>query len=72
MFSFTERDYPRIKHSFDIWHVAKNLGKRATKPATHKDCKDLLPWVRDIVRHFWWVTKECNGIHIGKVGRQAN
>lgn len=24
----SEKDYPRIKHSHDIWHAAKNLGKQ--------------------------------------------
>lgn len=24
----TERQYPQIKHSHDIWHAAKNLGEK--------------------------------------------
>lgn len=27
-FSIAEKDYPDIKHSHDIWHAAKNLGKK--------------------------------------------
>ena len=58
---FSERDYPDITHSFDIWHVAKNLGKRLAAAAGKAGCKDLLPWIADIVRHFWWVCKKCAG-----------
>ena len=27
----TERDYPELTHSWDIWHGAKNLAKKLTK-----------------------------------------
>ena len=30
-FFFLESDYPNIKHSFDIWHGSKNLGKKIIK-----------------------------------------
>jgi hypothetical protein len=26
-FYVSEKDYPDIKHSFDVWHGTKNLGK---------------------------------------------
>jgi hypothetical protein len=29
--SFSEKEKPNIKHSFDIWHGAKNLGKKIVK-----------------------------------------
>jgi hypothetical protein len=29
--SFSEKEKPNIKHSFDIWHGAKNLGKKIIK-----------------------------------------
>lgn len=29
MFFFkSEKDYPAIKHSHDIWHAAKNIGEK--------------------------------------------
>ena len=30
-FYVSEKDYPDIKHSFDVWHGTKNLGKKLTK-----------------------------------------
>lgn len=31
IFIISEKDYPEIKHSFDIWHGSKNLGKKIIK-----------------------------------------
>lgn len=31
IFFFSDKDYPDIKHSFDIWHGSKNLGKKLLK-----------------------------------------
>ncbi|WAR29892.1 hypothetical protein MAR_003460 [Mya arenaria] len=42
-----------IFHSHDIWHVAKNLGKKLTK----KDNRILRDWIKDIVNHFWYACK---------------
>ncbi|XP_060085277.1 uncharacterized protein LOC132564656 [Ylistrum balloti] len=53
--------YPEIKHSHDIWHVAKNLGKRITKAGQKKGCKDLLRWAKHIVNHFWYACREATG-----------
>ena len=30
-FYVSEKDYPDIKHSFDVWHGTKNLGKKLTR-----------------------------------------
>ncbi|CAC5418394.1 unnamed protein product [Mytilus coruscus] len=48
------REFPNIKHSFDIWHGAKNLGKKIIKAGQEKEKKCLLEWTRDIVNHFWY------------------
>ena len=31
IFLLTEKDFPQIKHSHDIWHAAKNIGKKIVK-----------------------------------------
>ena len=35
---FTEKTYPDTKHSHDIWHAAKNLGKKIFKVNMHAIC----------------------------------
>ena len=40
-----KKKYIDIKHSFDIWHVAKYLGKRPITVGNEKGNKDTLPWV---------------------------
>ncbi|XP_035679337.1 uncharacterized protein LOC118417746 [Branchiostoma floridae] len=49
-----------IFHSLDVWHGAKNLTKKLVKAGGEKGGKDLLPWTRDIVRHFWYCCKHAN------------
>uniref|UniRef100_A0AAV2K9F8 Uncharacterized protein n=1 Tax=Knipowitschia caucasica TaxID=637954 RepID=A0AAV2K9F8_KNICA len=42
-----------VEHSFDMWHGAKNLGKRIHASGQQRDCKILLQWKKDICNHFW-------------------
>ncbi|XP_048768864.2 uncharacterized protein LOC125675325 [Ostrea edulis] len=46
--------FPDIKHSHDIWHVAKNLGKKIVAAGQTKECRSLIDWSKDIVNHFWY------------------
>lgn len=55
-----KRQYPQIKHSHDIWHAAKNLGKKIVKAGQEKSCRELLNWSQDIVNHFWHCSKMAN------------
>ncbi|XP_056013553.1 uncharacterized protein LOC125667203 isoform X1 [Ostrea edulis] len=52
--SVMKKDYPNIHHSHDIWHVAKNLGKKILKVAQKKGNNILLDWCKDIINHFWF------------------
>ncbi|XP_060551597.1 uncharacterized protein LOC132713139 [Ruditapes philippinarum] len=52
--------YPDIKHSHDIWHAAKSLGKRLLKVAQKKSNAVLGKWTKDIVNHFWFACKEAS------------
>nr|XP_022297617.1 uncharacterized protein LOC111106988 [Crassostrea virginica] len=52
-----KRQYPEIKHSHDIWHAAKNWGKKIVAAGQEKSCKELLNWSTEIVNHFWHCCK---------------
>ncbi|XP_061879950.1 uncharacterized protein LOC133631796 isoform X2 [Entelurus aequoreus] len=45
---------PNTRHCYDIWHVAKSIGKKLKAIAKHKDCEDLKPWVQSIINHLYW------------------
>ncbi|XP_063405831.1 uncharacterized protein LOC134689792 [Mytilus trossulus] len=47
--------YANIKHSFDIWHGTKNIGKQILKMSQEKGKKNkpLLEWTREIINHYW-------------------
>ncbi|XP_070564224.1 uncharacterized protein [Ptychodera flava] len=52
--SLMKTRYGNIKHSLDVWHAAKNLGKKITTAGQQKDCRALLQWSRHIATHFWY------------------
>lgn len=54
-------NYPSIYHGFDIWHMARNLGKAIDKISKIKDCESIGPWKKSIINHFWWCSKNCGG-----------
>ncbi|XP_061167506.1 uncharacterized protein LOC133176400 [Saccostrea echinata] len=49
-----KKDYKHIRHSFDIWHGTKNLGKKIMSVGQETDKKELLNWTKDIMNHFWY------------------
>ena len=53
--------FQHLKHNLDIWHKAKKLafilGKKAKKALN----KDLLPWIRPVVNHFWYCSSISKG-----------
>ncbi|KAK7909695.1 hypothetical protein WMY93_014379 [Mugilogobius chulae] len=44
--------YPKLKHQFDPWHVAKGIKKKATAAARKKENRDLQPWIKSLGNHF--------------------
>lgn len=77
--SLMKKDFSNIKHSFDIWHGAKNLGKKIVKVAQEqKTNRPLLEWSRDVVNHFWHcadiskTTEEFVGIWYGILHHTVN
>ncbi|XP_053407903.1 uncharacterized protein LOC123549788 [Mercenaria mercenaria] len=55
------KDHPKVTHSFDTWHGAKNFGKRIGTVAAEKKNKDLRPWVSDLVNYFWFCSRSASG-----------
>ncbi|XP_070578694.1 uncharacterized protein [Ptychodera flava] len=55
-----KRTYPDVKHSHDLWHVAKNLGNKIIQAGQDKDCRALQKWCRDIITHFWYSCKKAS------------
>lgn len=57
--SLMKKNYPDIKHSFDVWHGTKNLGKKIIKAGQEKKNKGLLDWTKDVVNHYWYTAQTC-------------
>ncbi|KAI4799884.1 hypothetical protein KUCAC02_016423 [Chaenocephalus aceratus] len=43
---------PYTKHLYDIWHVAKSVGKKLKAICKLKGCEDLKAWQQSIINHF--------------------
>ncbi|XP_062581910.1 uncharacterized protein LOC134243692 [Saccostrea cucullata] len=54
--------FPDIKHSHDIWHAAKNLGKKVVAAGQAKECRSLIDWSKDIVNHFWYTCSSATDV----------
>ncbi|KAL7379895.1 hypothetical protein ABVT39_007973 [Epinephelus coioides] len=48
-----------LQHSLDIWHAAKNLGKKLRWAGTVKDQSSILIWIKHIVNHFWYCSNQA-------------
>ncbi|CAH3156554.1 unnamed protein product [Pocillopora meandrina] len=42
------------KHYFDIWHVARSLGKKLLALSREKGCEILKEWMKGIRKHLYW------------------
>ena len=51
--------FPWIFHAFDIWHVAKSLGKKLAKAGLKNPL--IKAWTRSITNHFWYACGACVG-----------
>lgn len=57
-----KKNFPEIKHSYDMWLGAKNLGKKKLMSVScSKGNEDLKPWLSDITNHFFHSADTCNG-----------
>ncbi|KAK7877295.1 hypothetical protein WMY93_031987 [Mugilogobius chulae] len=49
-----------VEHTYDMWHGAKNLGKKIHAAGQQKGCSILLQWAKDICNHFWFCCNKAN------------
>lgn len=41
-------------HFFDIWHIARSIGKGMLKFAKEKGCEKIGDWVKGVRNHLYW------------------
>jgi hypothetical protein len=56
-----KRNLPPIKHSFDVWHYIKSVGKDLFVASKLKNCRSLGLWTRSIRNMMWYSMAECKG-----------
>jgi len=59
--SLLSKNFPDIKHQFDVWHVAKNITKKLAEKAKKKNATELVPWIRSVSNHLYWSAQSCGG-----------
>ncbi|XP_052277728.1 uncharacterized protein LOC127876462 [Dreissena polymorpha] len=47
-------NHHEIKHSYDVWHVAKAVKKKLVALSKQKDCDHLFKWIKSITNHLYW------------------
>ena len=57
-----KKKYPHIEHQYDVWHLAKCIGKKLMQKGITKKCEKLLPWIQSITNHLWWCAQTCNKV----------
>ncbi|XP_078326439.1 uncharacterized protein LOC111104544 [Crassostrea virginica] len=57
--------FKHLHHSLDVWHKSKRLAASLIELAKRAAFKDLLPWIRPLVNHFWW----CCSVSKGSIER---
>ncbi len=50
-----------VDHQFDVYHIANSFRKKLTELTKKKRHADLVPWVKSIVNHVWYSSRNCNG-----------
>lgn len=43
-----------IEHRYDVWHVAKSMGKKIDKLAKEKDCSAAGEWRKSVINHMYY------------------
>nr|XP_055049218.1 uncharacterized protein LOC129434311 [Misgurnus anguillicaudatus] len=52
----------KIKHYYDVWHMAKGLSKKVEKISREKDCSLVKKWHKSIINHLYWsATSSASG-----------
>lgn len=53
-------EFPGIIHEFDVWHLAKSVGKKILAASKKRNCSSLAAWVSPIKNHIWWCASTCD------------
>ncbi|CAB3977882.1 Hypothetical predicted protein [Paramuricea clavata] len=53
--AYMAQERPNIKHTYDVWHLAKGKKKRLLKIAKTKKFQAIKPWIGSIINHIYWV-----------------
>lgn len=59
--SIMNKEHGQKKHSWDMWHGGKNLGKKLCSAAVEKENSKLKPWIGHITNHFFHAAENCEG-----------
>ena len=49
-----DETFSSVTHYFDIWHLAKSIGKILKELTKLKRNESLIPWKQSIINHFWF------------------
>uniref|UniRef100_A0AAV2J0G2 THAP-type domain-containing protein n=1 Tax=Knipowitschia caucasica TaxID=637954 RepID=A0AAV2J0G2_KNICA len=52
---------PDIKHSVDVWHLDKGLGKKLLAFSKERDCGLVSEWKQSISKHIYWCANNGDG-----------
>lgn len=50
-----------IDHQFDVFHIVNSIRKKLKELTKKKKHADLAPWVRSILNHVWFSSRNCEG-----------
>ena len=53
--------FSTVTHYFDIWHLAKSIGKILKELTKLKRNESLIPWKQSIINHFWFSCRNSAG-----------
>lgn len=53
------KKFQHIRHSWDMWHGAKNLGKKLCAVSQEKGNAALKPWISSVTNHFYYAAENC-------------
>lgn len=49
--SLVTKEFPKIDHQFDVWHLAKSIRKKLLQKSKTSGCEELSSWIRAICNH---------------------
>ncbi|KAK2153473.1 hypothetical protein LSH36_296g04058 [Paralvinella palmiformis] len=50
-----------INHQFDVYHIVNRFRKKLNEICKKKKYKSVVPWVRSILNHAWYISRNCDG-----------